>query len=411
MGRRPGDRSLVAAASPSTATRGDDGPGARSTPAGTGCSRCRRGRQGRRLGRRARRWLRDVAPGHPGPLARQPARGGRAGPAGRRADAAGRPARQSAPSRTADRGRSAWRRPSSIRARAVWSSRSMLGDTVGDAVFGASVAVSPDRRWIAVTSGLATTVLDARTREVVERIELPPTGYVELDGSAPATGVVCCAAWAPDGSRLLLGTQGAAERRRHRGRGPRDVGGGGRRVDLTIRPEVMEFSADGRCARRGERRQRRDRGPGRAHPGGAADRGSCAATIASVRCPSPRTGGCWPPAGSSARLHVVDTRTWEPREPVPVGDGALLQIEWLRTTGPRSSPAGTGRSRCSTRSGRSCVPSPLPGAVDAGPATHLRDARPRTGTRRPQRATGGPAVPDGSRRSGCVRRARSPAAT
>ena len=67
-----------------------------------------------------------------------------------------------------------------------------VGDTVEDAYFGASVAVSPDGRWVAVTSGLATTVLDARTRDVVKRIVLPPNG--DAGWTAARTRPASCAA-------------------------------------------------------------------------------------------------------------------------------------------------------------------------------------------------------------------------
>ena len=86
-----------------------------------------------------------------------------------------------------------------------------VGETFGDQFVGATVAVSPDRRWVAVTSGLATTVLDARTRDEVARYELPPTGYETMDGTTFTAGVVCCAAWTDGGSRLLIGTQGSPD--------------------------------------------------------------------------------------------------------------------------------------------------------------------------------------------------------
>jgi WD40 repeat protein/DNA-binding SARP family transcriptional activator len=72
-----------------------------------------------------------------------------------------------------------------------------VGDN-GGAVFGSSVAVSPDRRLVAVTSQFAVTVLDAETRRRVARIRLP------LEGAL----FVWCAEWSVDGSQLLLGTEG-----------------------------------------------------------------------------------------------------------------------------------------------------------------------------------------------------------
>ena len=68
--------------------------------------------------------------------------------------------------------------------------------------FGSSVVVSPDGSAVAVTHGFGVTVLDTRTRGVLARIEMPP-----LDGQDQREPV-WCAAWTPDGSRLLLGTAG-----------------------------------------------------------------------------------------------------------------------------------------------------------------------------------------------------------
>jgi WD40 repeat protein len=67
-----------------------------------------------------------------------------------------------------------------------------------------SVAVSPDRRRVAVTSGLATTVIDTRTREADTPIRLPPTGELDSDGRRLPAATVSCVEWTPDGSRLLL---------------------------------------------------------------------------------------------------------------------------------------------------------------------------------------------------------------
>ncbi|MGH3347019.1 MAG: WD40 repeat domain-containing protein, partial [Nocardioides sp.] len=72
-----------------------------------------------------------------------------------------------------------------------------VGRTI-DAVFGSSVAVSPDRHSVAVTSGEAVTVLDTRTRRRVVRLPLPLGGAFW----------VWSADWSPDGSKLLLGTEG-----------------------------------------------------------------------------------------------------------------------------------------------------------------------------------------------------------
>ena len=75
----------------------------------------------------------------------------------------------------------------------------VVGDTFSGTIFGSSAAVSPDRRLVAITSGLATTVLDTRTRERVARIPMPQGGILEFAVSA---------SWTPDGSRLLVGAEG-----------------------------------------------------------------------------------------------------------------------------------------------------------------------------------------------------------
>ncbi len=68
----------------------------------------------------------------------------------------------------------------------------------------ASVAVSPDRGRVVVTSGSAATVVDTRTREVVGSVDLPPTGDLDAGGRPLTAGVVSCAEWSPDGADLLL---------------------------------------------------------------------------------------------------------------------------------------------------------------------------------------------------------------
>ncbi|MGY1731920.1 hypothetical protein ACI798_10375 [Geodermatophilus sp. SYSU D01045] len=67
-----------------------------------------------------------------------------------------------------------------------------------------TAAVSPDGSRVAVTSGLATTVIDTRTRAPVGSIELPTTGEIDADGRVLPTAVVSCAEWTPDGTDLLL---------------------------------------------------------------------------------------------------------------------------------------------------------------------------------------------------------------
>jgi WD40 repeat protein len=68
------------------------------------------------------------------------------------------------------------------------------------------LAVSPDRRMIAISTGLTTTVLDAGTRKPSAPIELPPVGDTGIDGQPLRAGVVTCLGWTPDSARLLLCT-------------------------------------------------------------------------------------------------------------------------------------------------------------------------------------------------------------
>jgi WD40 repeat protein len=67
------------------------------------------------------------------------------------------------------------------------------------------MAVSPDRRKIAITTGVTTRVFDARTREPLgQPIILPAEDVVGSDGESPAGAVVSCLVWTPDSSRLML---------------------------------------------------------------------------------------------------------------------------------------------------------------------------------------------------------------
>ena len=72
---------------------------------------------------------------------------------------------------------------------------------------GSSVAVSPDRRLVAITHGFGTAIVDTRTREIVHRVVLP------IDDPSPdwPAMAVWCSAWTPDGSRLLLCADGEEE--------------------------------------------------------------------------------------------------------------------------------------------------------------------------------------------------------
>jgi WD40 repeat protein len=244
----------------------------------------------------------------------------------------------------------------------------VVGDTFQDEFAPATVATSPDRRWVAVTSGLATTVLDARTRDEVAHVELPPTGFEHMDGTKPTVGVVCCAAWTHDGSRLLIGTQG------------RENAGGitvvdpatweivdEERVDLPVKPEAFEFSADGRwlAVASGDSDEvvildGRTLEVDRSVALGASDR----LTTLSF---SP-DGRLLAAGGVFGTLHLFDTRTWTAREPVKLGEGAMLQIEWLEDDRTAVATNGDGTLALFDTERAVVRGTPLPGAVDGGPA-------------------------------------------
>ena len=103
---------------------------------------------------------------------------------------------------------------------------------------------------VAVTSAFATTVLDTRTRERLGRVALPPSGGQDAGEHEP----VWAAGWTRDGTRLLLGAEGAVD----------DGGDGGlvvvdpkswtveRRVSLGGSVQVIESSPDNRLLAVGE---------------------------------------------------------------------------------------------------------------------------------------------------------------
>ncbi|HEX5968568.1 MAG TPA: WD40 repeat domain-containing protein, partial [Intrasporangium sp.] len=109
-----------------------------------------------------------------------------------------------------------------------------VGDTV-ESVFGSSVSVSPDRQKVSVTTILGATVLDAKTREVLGRVEVPRSGLSD-------------STWSPDGSRLILASEtflsGAALGRL--AVVDPDTWEIERMVPLTVgTPQVLEWSPDG----------------------------------------------------------------------------------------------------------------------------------------------------------------------
>jgi WD40 repeat protein len=214
-----------------------------------------------------------------------------------------------------------------------------VGNTVPDAYFGTSGAVSPDGKFVAVTSGLATTVLDTRTRQVVKRITLPPDGAKGLDGRPYPTAAVCCAVWTPDGSRLLLGSGGhlpgqliANDPDQPPGEiavvdtttwKPVD------RIPLDLAPSVMQLDDD---------RRRLAVGSSNSSEIVVLD----AATLAVIQRVRLRVDdSMWALAfspdgrflaggGESGKVHVVDTATWQAREAVAVrASDPLIHLGWL----------------------------------------------------------------------------------
>jgi DNA-binding SARP family transcriptional activator/WD40 repeat protein len=69
-----------------------------------------------------------------------------------------------------------------------------------------SMSVSPDRRRIAVTTGLTVTVIDAGRREPLHSFDLPADGVMARTGSPLPAAPVLCLEWTSDSSQLVLGT-------------------------------------------------------------------------------------------------------------------------------------------------------------------------------------------------------------
>ena len=166
--------------------------------------------------------------------------------------------------------------------------------------------------------------------------------------------MVGCLAWAADGSRLLVGVQGADP----------DSPAGGTLVAVDtatwevvdvaavdVVPEALELSPDGRSVALGGGRN-------------AALEVRDAATLdarSTVELDIRRAahgpglvGGREQllAVGDGGGLHVVDVATWQARAPPLASDAARMQVEWLsdgRTVAVTAGP----RSGCSTSTGRS----------------------------------------------------------
>jgi WD40 repeat protein len=205
-----------------------------------------------------------------------------------------------------------------------------LGETVLGAFISGSLAVSPDGRLVAASSVQATTILDARTHDVVHRIVLPPTGDTGADGRPFPTEIVWSVGWTPDGSRLLIGTLGEWA-----------TNSGGRivvvdaatweveeRIDVGVSPVATEPSPDGRWIA--------------VASAGTGQVVILDADTLEVRHTLDLDFDDWPwdvsfspdgellaAAGQNGFLYVADTETWDVRVPVAVNDGIVTQLEWL----------------------------------------------------------------------------------
>jgi WD40 repeat protein len=210
-----------------------------------------------------------------------------------------------------------------------------VGDTDEDYIAGASVAVSEDGRSIAVTSSLATYVIDARTREVITTIDL--TSDDEDGNGAEQMSGSFSAAWTKDGARLLLGNVGRAAT----WSGPQDSMPGGdlvvvdtatwnevNRVAIDVIPEDIELDPSGRflvaVSPLSPESQILDADTLDVVDGFMVGLGDRLLHVSF----SPN-GRLLAGAGIAGGVHIIDTRTWEAREPVVIRDTSLRQVEWL----------------------------------------------------------------------------------
>jgi DNA-binding SARP family transcriptional activator/WD40 repeat protein len=244
----------------------------------------------------------------------------------------------------------------------------VLGNTVDEPGAFASATASPDGRSVSVTSGLGATVLDVGTLDVVRRIELPAGGVTGGDGRALPAVAVCCSAWTADGSRLLVGTgplRPAADGgalvvfdtttwdevgRVPLGVVPRSMalapGGGLLAVASTDTPEVVLVDVATLEVR---------------------DRVQLAVDDRPVPLSFSPDGRLLAAGGSFGLVHLVDTGTWQAREPVLVHRDAMLQVAWRadgRTLVTTSSDGTVGLFDTDRALPRTA---PLPASVDGRP--------------------------------------------
>jgi WD40 repeat protein len=173
---------------------------------------------------------------------------------------------------------------------------------------------------------------------VVEHIPLPPNHEQEgLDGQPYPAGIVCCAVWTPDGSRLLLGTGGHLPGALSNGAQP---AGGIAVVDTRTWRVVEQMQLKPSPAT-----MQLDDG-GRRLAVGSSNSSEILvldpATLAEVeRAPLRVDDSMWAlafspdgrwlaGAGEQGKVHVIDTETWQAREAVAVrAFGPTLQLGWL----------------------------------------------------------------------------------
>jgi WD40 repeat protein len=234
---------------------------------------------------------------------------------------------------------------------------------------GSSVSVSPDGRHVAVTSGLATTVLDSDSRDVVATFQLDALGDVNDDGTVLPAEVVWCAGWTPDGTRLLLGAEGRLDPAVRDGglvvveTGTWEEVG---RVEIGA-PQVIEASPDGRVLAVGL---------DEAAEIVVLDADTLEVLHTAVLPDdsdqvldlSFSPDGRWLAAGGvQGRLHLLDTDTWRwTGEPVTVHDNFLLQVEWLPDGVTVVTAGADGRAALFDTGRRLVRAEALPASTEAG---------------------------------------------
>ncbi len=195
----------------------------------------------------------------------------------------------------------------------------VVGETVEGSVFGSSVSVSPDRKWVSVTTSHRTTIIDTARREVAGRVQPPDTFTNDTN-------------WGAEGDRLLVATERYFDDREPLGRiavvraGTWQVE---RMVTLDVgTPQVLEWSRDGRTLAVGvnltgtvalyDRQLRKLRTIELAEGGDVFD---LSFSPDGRFLAAGRDGGV---------LTVIDTRDWRPvHGPVALHAEPISDVEWL----------------------------------------------------------------------------------